>query len=356
MRRLLRRRPALGMALLSSVSTAVGIVIVLAIDWFPVQASTAAPQIDTLWDVLMIASVPVFVLVMAVALYSVFAFRAQPGDLSDGEPIHGNTRLEVIWVTIPFIMVSALAVYGWIVLDDIEAKQTDPLIVNVTGQQFAWRFDYPDEGEVKSTQLVLPKDRDVEFRVNTDDVLHDFWVPEFRLKTDAVPGLTTKIRLKPSRIGEYDVVCAELCGIGHSTMRSGVRVVTPEDFDAWIASEQQSETDGGAAAAGGDEAAAGKQLFTETGCNACHTLADAESASAIGPGLDDLAANAETRGTQNEQSPEEYVKTSIEDPGAFIVPDFNDGVMPGDYGEQLSPEELDTLVKYLLGVSGEEKP
>ncbi len=356
MGRLLRKRPALGMALLSGVSTAVGIVIVLAIDWFPVQASTASPQIDTLWDVLMIASVPVFVLVMAVALYSVFAFRAEPGDLSDGEPIHGNTRLEVIWVTIPFIMVSALAVYGWIVLDDIEAKQTDPLIVNVTGQQFAWRFDYPDEGKVKSTELVLPEDRDVEFRVNTDDVLHDFWVPEFRLKTDAVPGLTTKIRLKPSRIGEYDVVCAELCGLGHATMRSAVRVVTPEDFDAWIAKEQQSETDGGAAAAGGDEAAAGKQLFTETGCNACHTLADAESASAIGPGLDELSADAEKYGEQNDQSPEEYVKTSITEPDAFLVPDFNAGIMPADYAEQLSPEELDTLVKYLLSVSGEEKP
>jgi len=356
MRRLLRKRPALGMALLSGVSTIVGIVIVLWIDWFPVQASTASTQIDTLWDVLMIASVPVFVLVMAVALYSVFAFRAQPGDLSDGEPIHGNTRLEVIWVTIPFIMVSALAIYGWIVLDDIEASQTDPLIVNVTGQQFAWRFDYPDEGKVKSTQLVLPKDRNVEFRVNTDDVLHDFWVPEFRLKTDAVPGLTTKIRLKPSRIGEYDVVCAELCGIGHSTMRSAVQVVTPEDFDAWIAKEQESETDGGAAAAGGDEAAAGKQLFTETGCNACHSLADAESASAIGPGLDDLAANAKARGTQNDQSPEEYVKTSIEEPGAVLAPNFNDGIMPADYAEQLSPEEIDTLVKYLLGVSGQEKP
>jgi len=356
MRRLLRKRPALGMALLSGVSTAVGIVIVLAIDWFPVQASTAAPQIDTLWDVLMIASVPVFVLVMSVALYSVFAFRAEPGDLSDGAPIHGNTRLEVIWVTIPFIMVSALAVYGWVVLEDIEAKQTDPLIVNVNGQQFAWRFDYPEEGKVKSTQLVLPKDRDVEFRVKTDDVLHDFWVPQFRLKTDAVPGLTTKVLLKPSRIGEYDVVCAELCGLGHSTMRAAVRVVTPEDFDAWIAKEQKSETDGGAATAGGDEAAAGKQLFTETGCNACHTLADAESSSAIGPGLDELSAAAEKFGKQDKQSPEEYVKASIEDPGAFLVPNFNDGVMPADYAKQLSPEELDTLVKYLLSVSDQDKP
>jgi len=356
MRRLLRKRPALGMALLSGVSTAVGIVIVLVIDWFPVQASTASPQIDTLWDVLMIASVPVFVLVMSVALYSVFAFRAEPGDLSDGEPIHGNTRLEVIWVTIPFIMVSALAVYGWIVLDDIEAKQTNPLIVNVTGQQFAWRFDYPEEGKVKSTQLMLPKDRDVEFRVNTDDVLHDFWVPQFRLKTDAVPGLTTKIRLKPSRIGEYDVVCAELCGIGHSTMRAAVRVVTPEDFDAWIAKEQQSEDDGGAAAAGGDEAGAGRQLFTDTGCNRCHTLADAESTSAVGPGLDDLTANATAYGKEAKQSPEEYVKTSIEDPGAFVVPEFEDGIMPADYAEQLSPEEIDTLVKYLLSVSSQDKP
>lgn len=355
MRRLLRRRPALGMVLLSGISTVVGIVIVLTIDWFPVQASTASEQIDTLWDVLLIASVPVFVLVMSVALYSVFAFRAQPGDLSDGKPIHGNAKLEVIWVAIPFIMVSALAAYGWIVLDDIEAKQTNPLIVNVNGQQFAWRFDYPGEGKVKSTELVLPKDRDVEFRVNTDDVLHDFWVPEFRLKTDAVPGLTTKIRLKPDRLGEYNVVCAELCGIGHSTMRAVVRVVPPQEFDAWIAKEQQSESDGGAAEAGGDQAAAGRRLFTETGCNACHTLADAESSSAIGPGLDELAADAKKFGKAEDQSPEEYVQTSIEDPDAFVVPNFNEGIMPGGYAEQLSDEEIDTLVQYLLSVSGEEK-
>ncbi len=357
MRRLLRKRPALGMALLSGASTVVGIVIVLAIDWFPTQASTASRQIDTLWDVLLIASVPVFVGVMSVALYSVFAFRAEPGDLSDGEPIHGNTRLEVIWVTIPFIMVSALAIYGWIVLDDIEAKQTDPLIVNVTGQQFAWRFDYPDDGEVKSTQLTLPKDRDVEFRVNTDDVLHDFWVPEFRLKTDAVPGLTTKIRVTPDRIGEYDVVCAELCGIGHSTMRSAVHVVAPADFEAWIAKESKSEADGGAAAAGGDEAAAGKAIFTgDGGCSACHTLADADSTSAIGPGLDELTAEAQKYGEQSKQSPEEYVKSSIESPDAFVVPKFNKGIMPGDFKEQLSPEEIDTLVKYLLSVSEGKKP
>lgn len=356
MRRLLRRRPALGMALLSGVATVVGIVIVLVIDWFPVQASTAAKDIDTLWDVLMIASVPVFVLVMAVALYSVFAFRAQPGDLSDGEPIHGNTRLEVIWVTIPFIMVSALAVYGWIVLDDIEAKQSDPLIVNVTGQQFAWRFDYPEEGDVKSNGLVLPLDRPVEFNVRTDDVLHDFWVPEFRLKTDAVPDLTTKIRVTPSRLGTYDVVCAELCGIGHSTMRQSVEVVPPEEFETWLAEQQESEADGGAAAAGGDQTDAGRQLFTETGCAGCHTLADADSSSETGPSLDELAATARQNGEPEGQSPVEYVETSITDPDSFLAADFEAGIMPGDYAERLSAQEIDTLVEYLLGVSGGEQP
>lgn len=343
----------LGMALVSVVATGVGIAISLAIDWFPPQASTAAEDIDHLWDVLLIASVPIFVLVMSVAIYSVLLFRAKPGDLSDGAPIHGNTKLEIVWVTIPFIMVSALAAYGWVVLNDIEEKQANDMVVNVTAQQFAWRFDYPDEGKVKSNQLVLAKDRPVEFHVRTEDVLHDFWVPEFRLKTDAVPGLTTKIRVTPSRLGEYEVVCAELCGLGHSTMRQNVRVLSQPEFDTWLASEQDKEGNGGGTAAGGDAAAAGKSVFTgDGGCTACHTLADAGSASAIGPGLDELAANAEKFGKQEGQSPEEYVRTAIEDPNAFLVPDYNDGVMPADFEKRLSSAEIDTLVKYLLSVSG----
>ena len=207
--------------------TIVGIAICLRIDWFPAQASTAAADIDTLYDVLLIVSVPIFVLVMSVVFYSVVAFQAQPGDLSDGAPIHGNTRLEVIWVTIPFIIVSALAVYGWVVLDDIEAKEPtrwgerDRPAVRVAVQ-------LPQRREGAVNELVLPEGRPVDFRIKTDDVIHDFWVPEFRLKTDAVPGLTTHIRTTPTRMGTYEVVCAELCGIGHSTMRQRVRVVPEE--------------------------------------------------------------------------------------------------------------------------------
>lgn len=230
-----------GLIVVSALATIVGIVISLAIDWFPTQASTAADDIDLLYDVLLIASVPIFVLVMAVALYSVFAFRAEPGDMRDGEPIHGNTKLEIVWVTIPFIIVSGLAAYGWVVLEDIEAKEPDALVVQVTGQQFAWTYRYPDNGGVDSNRLVLAKDRPVEFKVRTDDVIHSFWVPEFRLKSDAPPGITTTVRVTPSRVGAYDVVCAELCGLGHSTMRGSVRVVEPARFDSWLTEQQRRQ-------------------------------------------------------------------------------------------------------------------
>ena len=355
MRFLRQGHPLVKMAVFSIVAAIVGTIISLWIDWFPVQASSAADDIDLLYDVLLIASVPVFVLVMAVAIYSVTAFRAKPGDLSDGEPIHGNTKLEIIWVTIPFIMVTALAVYGWVVLEDIEAKQADSLIVDVRGRQFTWDFTYPEEGGVKSNTLMLPQGRDVEFRVRTDDVLHDFWVPEFRLKTDAVPGLTTKVRLKPTRVDDYEVVCAELCGIGHSTMRQKVSVVPEGEFDAWLEKEKGSEADGGAGAAGGDMTAAGRTLFRDTGCTACHTLSDAESSGSLGPSLDNMAADAAKYGKRKGQSPEEYVKTSIETPNDFLVPNFEADIMPGGYKESLSSEEIDTLVKYLLAVGGGKK-
>src|SRR5215213_3554335 len=261
------RHPVARMIGLGIVASLIGIAIVLAIDWFPTSAAGSADEIDTVYDVLLICSVPVFVLVMTVAIYSVIRFRAKPGDMRDGAPIHGNTRLEVVWVTIPFLMVTALAIYGWIVLDDLEAKQPNTLVVNVTGQQFTWSFDYPSE-KVKSNELVLPKDRPVEFRIHTKDVLHSFWVPEFRLKSDAVPGLTTKIRLTPDRIGRYQVVCAELCGIGHATMRQNVRVVASNEFSSWLEGRKEEAAGGGAGGGGGSSGGGtdGAAVFAANGC------------------------------------------------------------------------------------------
>ncbi len=238
-------RPFVRMLLIGLVASAIGVAIVLALDWFPVQAATAAGEIDLLYDVLLVVSVPIFVLVMTVAIYSVWKFRARPGDMGDGPPIHGDARLEVIWVAVPFVIVCVLAGYAWIVMRDIERVAPNPLRVNVVGQQFAWHFNYVDAGgkRITTDHLVLPVGRQVQFNIQAADVLHSFWVPAFRLKMDAVPGEVTTWAATPTREGTYDVVCAELCGIGHATMRQDLTVVSEERFNAWL------EERGGAPAA-----------------------------------------------------------------------------------------------------------
>jgi cytochrome c oxidase subunit 2 len=314
----------------------------LAIPWFPTSAAGSADKIDTLYDVLLIASVPIFVLVMTVAIYCVWRFRAKPGDTGDGAPIHGNTRLEVVWVTVPFLLVTGLAIYGWVTLNDIEAKEPNELVVNVTGQQFTWTFEYPNE-KVKSSDLVLPVDRPVHFKIHTKDVIHSFWVPQFRLKSDAPPGLTTEIRLTPDRVGNYEVVCAELCGIGHATMRNHVRVLPKDQFDGWLAREK-----GGGKGGGPD----GKQLFAANGCGGCHALTDAGTSANVGPKLDTVAADAAKFGKQRNESAKQYVSESIRNPRAFTVPGFPAKVMPTTFGKELSKEQVNALVDYLLRVGG----
>ena len=337
------------MIIIGLVASIIGIFICMQIDWFPTAGSTQADQIDTLYDVLLIVSVPVFVLVMTVAIYCVIAFRAKPGEKGDGAHIHGNTKLEIVWVTIPFMIVTALAIYGWVVLDDIEAAQENELVVNVTGQQFAWSFDYPEEG-VKSNELVLPVDRPVHFEIRAVDVLHSFWVPGFRMKQDAVPGIDTQTRVTPDREGTYEVVCAELCGIGHATMRQQVRVVPVSEWEAWV--EERAE--GGAAPEEGESpVAAGREIFISAGCNACHTLDDADATSEVGPDLNELGGVAEDRDPQ--QNAEEYVQESIVDPPASVVEGYSGDTMPANFDDQLTPEEIDTLVEYLLGLSQTEK-
>src|SRR5688572_29022867 len=318
-------------------ASVIGVAICLLIDWFPVDASGSADQVDTVYDVLLIASVPIFVLVMTIVIYSVVRFQAKPGDLRDGPPIHGNTRLEVIWVTVPFMMVTALAIYGWIVLDDIEAKQQNEMVVRVTGQQFTWTFEYPSE-KVETETLVLPVDRPVEFRIRTNDVIHSFWVPQFRLKSDAVPGLTTAIRVTPEKTGNYEVVCAELCGIGHATMRQFVRVVPASEFDSWVSKEREA-AGGDRGGGGGEQAAApnAEELFTSASCAGCHTLKPAGATAKVGPDLGKL-------GDMDAKS----IRESIVEPNADVAEGYQPDIMPGNFGEQLSKEELDALVKYLL--------
>jgi cytochrome c oxidase subunit 2 len=338
------KTPVLWMFVHGLIASAAGIAAGLAIHWFPEAASTQAGPIDHLYDVLIWASVPVFVTVTIIVLFSVHNFKMRPGEEQlDGPPIHGNTRLEVIWTAIPAIVLVVLCSYSWVVLNDIEEAQAGEMRINVTGQQFAWSYEYPqaDGKPIKSTQLYLPEDQPVRFFVKALDVLHDFWVPAFRMKIDAVPGLTTKYRVTPNRLGTYPVVCAELCGLGHSVMRSRAHVVTKADFDAWIAKQKAPA----ATTAGG--AVDGKKLFTDgngaaSACSACHTLADAGSSATTGPDLGKVLAGKDAA----------FIEKSITAPDSEIAAGFQAGIMPKNYGDTLSPEELKALVKYLGEVAG----
>ena len=338
-------RKMLAIGAIASIS---GVALALLIDWFPPQASEEAKAIDTLWDVLLIVSVPIFVLVQTIVLYSVWRFRMRPGEEEDdGPPIHGNTRLEVIWTAFPAIILVALCSYAYVTLRDIESADADrpDMKVRVMGEQFTWTFHYAAEGggkPVVSNQLYLPLGRGVKFDVQSKDVLHDFWVPAFRQKIDAVPGITTGFRITTRRAGTFPVICAELCGLGHSVMRQSAHVVPQAEFDKWLAEKRGG---GGAGGGGGDEAAApdGKAIFTgDGGCSACHTLADASSTATTGPNLDEVLMGKDA----------EFVKTSITDPSAEIAKGFQDGIMPSNFDETLQPEQIDALTDYLVEVAG----
>lgn len=345
----MRKHPVIQLVVIGAIASAIGIALALWIDWFPADAAKQAKPIDTLYDVLMIVSVPIFVLVTTVVLYCVWAFRMRPGqENEDGPPIHGNTRLEVIWTALPAILLVSLCSYAYAVLKDIETKHDDALVVHVRAVQYAWTFSYPQEGgrAVTSTTLMLPQGRPVLFKVRTEDVIHDFWVPAFRVKIDAVPGITTEVRATPTRLGRFPVVCAELCGLGHSTMRATAVVVSPDEFERWLTDRQAPDTDDG-----GDDGkqlseqeliALGRETFTgAAACGACHTLADAGTAGTTGPDLDRALAGMS----------EDEIRQAIVDPDADVPAGYQAGVMPSNFSETLTAQQLDGLVAYLATVS-----
>jgi cytochrome c oxidase subunit II len=236
-----RNRPVVQMVVLGAIAIAIGIPVALSIPWFPNNGSVQSGNVRTLYDVLLIVSVPIFVLVETVVLYSVWRFRMKPGEEEkDGPPIHGNTRLEVVWTALPAIVLVSLATYAYSVLRSNEKTHPGAMVVNVTERQFGFEFSYPQSSakQIVSPVLYLPKGQPVVFKLRSLDVIHSFFVPQFSEKLDAVPGITTTLRVTPTRLGDYAAECTELCGAGHGLMRAPVRVVTPTRFHSWLSSQK----------------------------------------------------------------------------------------------------------------------
>ncbi len=262
-----------------------GIVLTLASLWYgqnhglmPVAASTDAAEVDGLFNLMMTIATGLFLLIQGVLIYSVFRFRRRKGDTTDGPPVEGNVPLEIVWTAIPTVIVFILAIFSFEVyntmggLDPMAAsdpgpqiaqshshhqselvafnpkrqhialglgvspdsqQDINPLEVNVNGIQYAWIFTYPDTGIV-SGEMHVPVDRPVRLIMTGGDVIHAFWLPEFRIKQDVIPGRETQLVFTPNKVGKYPVICAELCGAYHGGMKTQLYVETEDDYQNWV--------------------------------------------------------------------------------------------------------------------------
>jgi cytochrome c oxidase subunit II len=285
----------------------------------PVAASEESVKIDQLFSAMLAISAGLFFLVQGALLYSLVMFRKKPGDDTDAEPIEGNVPLEILWTAVPTVLMMWLAVYSFDVYKAVDSgnaigsdhmahmqhqsqavaqthampgmaiaatlpnngpnvssnsgdlaqfsipdsklgtSKESPLVVNVQGLQYAWIFNYPDSGVVAG-ELHLPLGQPIRLNINAADVIHAFWVPEFRLKQDAIPGQETHMNFVPSKVGDYPLICAELCGAYHGGMRTRVIVQAPEDYQAWVKSQQVAAIDTATLIAQAQDAAMHSQI------------------------------------------------------------------------------------------------
>lgn len=307
-----------------------------AIKLLPVAASAQAVSIDWLWNWEIIAISFLFALIVVPILYSLIVFRRRKGDTTDAEHIEGNTKLEITWTVVPLFIVLAFAYMGAYSLADIRRVDPQALVVKVTASQWAWSFEYPEYGIV-SKELHLPLNKQVVLKMEAKDVIHSFWVPEFRVKQDIVPGRVTELRITPTLSGVYKVRCAELCGTSHYSMEELVVVAPEANFMAWVAEQQ------GVASAADTPEAKGELLVKANGCLGCHSI---DGAKLVGPtwfGL--FGSQIQLSDGTTVLADEAFLTSSILNPSAQIVAGFETQVMPA---YSFTEEELANIIAYLI--------
>ncbi|HZR96294.1 MAG TPA: cytochrome c oxidase subunit II [Gaiellaceae bacterium] len=331
----MRRGPIVALLGIGALAAAIATAVALLFPWLPHPASDERDRIDFVTWFTVAICIAIFAVVAAVMIYAVIRFRAAPDDDSDGSPVHGNTQLEIIWTLVPTVLVTAIAIVSAVVLARNDALAKDTLTIDVTAQQFAWSFTYPEAKNLTTGTLRVPLGRSVDLHFTSKDVIHSFWVQEFGQKQDTVPGIQTHLHITPNKVGTYPVICTELCGLGHAVMRTEVVVMPAAAFDKWLKG-QTSQT------SSSSTGTSGLAVFTNNQCSGCHTLRAANAQGKIGPDLDKLPQYAQQAGQSDLAG---FIRQSIVQPNDYVQPGFPKNVMPPF---DLPKPQLDALVQYLI--------
>ena len=301
----------------------------------PIEASAQSVSIDWLWNWQVMAISFLFALIVVPMAYSMIIFRRKKGDTSEGEHFEGNTTLEIVWTVLPLFAVLALAYMGSYSLGETRRVDPNAIVIKVKAQQFAWTFEYPEYGII-SNELHLPVDQQVVLKMESTDVIHSFWVPEFRVKQDVVPGRVTEYRITPILVGAYKVRCAELCGTSHAYMQNAVIVDEQTVYTAWIAEQQAI------AAANQTPEGQGKLLTVKNGCTGCHSIDGAKLTGPTWFGL--FGSDVELTDGTTVVADDAFITESILDPKAKEVAGFSPTTMPP---YTLTETEIANIIAYI---------
>lgn len=248
-----------------------------------------------------------------------------------------NSRLEIIWTIIPTILVLIMFLVGWLGYTPSRKVPPGAMEIKVTGRMWSWTFDYPN-GKYSSNVLVIPQGKAIKLNLYSPDVVHSFYVPAFRIKEDVVPGKNNYMWFKTEKTGEYDIFCAEYCGLNHAYMLGKVKVVPEAEFLAWYNKKESDSL---------EVEPLGLQIIKKNACIACHSL---DGSKLIGPSFKNVfdAQKTVIKDGKKITIPvnDEYIKRSIYEPNSEVVDGYNKGLMVS-YKDQISEEELKEIINYL---------
>ncbi len=306
-----------------------------ALTMFPARASTNAGEVDLLYGFLLAVSIPMTLLIFFFVFFFAIKYRRRSPD-ERPKAIHGSIPLEIAWSVIPLFIMLIMVAWGTKLYFENYTPPRNTLDIYVIGKQWMWKVQYPD-GQREINELHVPTGRPVKLTLASEDVIHSFYLPAFRLKHDVVPGSYQTYWFEATRPGRYHIFCAEYCGTNHSRMIGWVTVMEPNDYEAWLSGGTR----------GGSMVEQGRALFEQYGCVTCHVL-DSQGRC---PSLRNVYGNpVQLEDGRTVLADEAYIRESILNPNAKIVKGYKRDVMPVFMG-QISEDGLLQLIVYIKSLS-----